>query len=167
MTPVPVPLSLANPPFATPNGGPLAGATWPGPRLTLGQTAATNAAETATTGVAGDAPAGRAAAPPPQGSTIGSLILPLAVGLAFYFILIRPLSKEQSSQRAALAELKRNDKVVTQGGIVGIVTSTPGDSDEITIKSDERKLIVRRDAIREIVPKTSKGSQDGKDASGK
>lgn len=47
-------------------------------------------------------------------------VIPLALLFAiFYFLLIRPQSKKASDHQKMLASLKRNDEVVTQGGLIG------------------------------------------------
>jgi preprotein translocase subunit YajC len=47
-------------------------------------------------------------------------IIPLAVLFAiFYFLLIRPQTKKASEHEKMLRELKRNDEVVTAGGLLG------------------------------------------------
>jgi preprotein translocase subunit YajC len=50
------------------------------------------------------------------------LVLIFAV---FYFLLIRPQQQKQKDMRAMLAALKRGDKVVTGGGILGTVQRVP------------------------------------------
>jgi preprotein translocase subunit YajC len=50
------------------------------------------------------------------------LILIFAV---FYFLLIRPQQQKQKEMRAMLGSLKRGDKVVTGGGILGTVQKVP------------------------------------------
>lgn len=51
--------------------------------------------------------------------TIGYLVLMIAL---FYFLLIRPQQKMQKKRMDMLSNLKVDDKVVTVGGIVGIIT---------------------------------------------
>ena len=53
----------------------------------------------------------------------------------FYFLLIRPQMKEQKRRKEMLAAVKKHDKVVTTGGIYGVVVAV-GDND-ITIKIDD------------------------------
>jgi preprotein translocase subunit YajC len=45
----------------------------------------------------------------------------------FYFLLIRPQQQKQKEMRAALNTLKRGDRVLTGGGIIGIVSRVPPD----------------------------------------
>jgi preprotein translocase subunit YajC len=51
---------------------------------------------------------------------IFTTVIPLAALFAiFYFLLIRPQSKKAADHQKMLAALKRNDEVVTQGGLIG------------------------------------------------
>ena len=61
----------------------------------------------------------------------------VAIGFLFYFMILRPERRRQSSHKALLENLKKNDRVVTIGGIYGTVTNVQRDSDEVTIKVDE------------------------------
>ena len=80
----------------------------------------------------------------------------------FYFFLIRPQQQQKRKHEALLRAIKRGDRVVTFGGIVGEVvhiketivtegaTARPMD-DEVTIRSAESRLVVERGKIARIV----------------
>jgi len=53
----------------------------------------------------------------------------------FYFLLIRPQRKRQKQQRELIEELKRGDKVITAGGIYGVIESVSEDSIIIKVES--------------------------------
>jgi preprotein translocase subunit YajC len=53
----------------------------------------------------------------------------------FYFLLIRPQRKRQKQQRELMSELKRGDKVITAGGIYGVIESVAEDSILIKVES--------------------------------
>jgi preprotein translocase subunit YajC len=57
--------------------------------------------------------------------------------LFFYLIVLRPHRREQARRRAMLAAVNKNDRVVTIGGIYGVVTNIHREADEATIKVDE------------------------------
>jgi len=63
----------------------------------------------------------------------------------FYFLLIRPQQKKVREHRDMLGTLKRNDRVVTAGGIVGRITSVKDNSDEIEVEiaTNVRVTVVR------------------------
>ncbi len=52
----------------------------------------------------------------------------------FYFLLIMPQQKQQKQLKAKLAALKRGDKVVTSGGIVGTVKKAAEGAEEIDVE---------------------------------
>lgn len=87
----------------------------------------------------GGAGAGGAAGGPqsPLGGLLQSAPLFIVIFLAFYFVMIRPHKREQATRKAMLSELKKNDHVLTVGGIYGIVTNVRPEVDEVTIKVDE------------------------------
>ena len=85
-----------------------------------------------------------------------SAFLPAVVGaiILYYFLIIRPDRRKQSTHRSQLAALKKNDRVVTIGGIYGVVMNVQRDSDEVTLKIDETnntKIRVTFGAIARIV----------------
>jgi preprotein translocase subunit YajC len=61
----------------------------------------------------------------------------IAIGIIFYFLLLRPQRKEQATREAMLAALKKNDKVVTIGGVIGSVANISSDGQEVTLKVDD------------------------------
>ena len=61
----------------------------------------------------------------------------LAIGLLFYFMLIRPQRKEQARRQDMLGNVKKNDRVVTIGGIYGVVMNVHREADEVSLKVDE------------------------------
>jgi preprotein translocase subunit YajC len=76
---------------------------------------------------------------PPAGA--GSWLMPLmpwlAIGFLFYLLLIRPQRRQQAQRQAMLAAVKKNDRVITAGGIYGVVANVHAEADEVTIKVDE------------------------------
>lgn len=57
--------------------------------------------------------------------------------LFFYILFVRPQRQEEQKRRAQVAALKKNDKVVTTGGIFGTVTSV--ETDHIVLRVDDEK----------------------------
>ena len=56
-----------------------------------------------------------------EGSGIGQFIPLILIFVIFYFFLIRPQQKKVKEHKAMVENLKRGDKVITSGGIIGIV----------------------------------------------
>jgi preprotein translocase subunit YajC len=93
----------------------------------------------------------------------------VVISILFYFFLIRsPMKKQEAERQALLSAMKKNDKVVTSGGIIGIVASIKEKEDEVTLKVDESsnvRLRVLKSSIVKIVSpdepaKDSKESPD-------
>jgi preprotein translocase subunit YajC len=89
--------------------------------------------------------------PAKQGPAPNFLVqsLPLIVIVVFfYFIMFRPQQKERSRRELVLKELKKNDRVVTIGGIIGTIANISESDQEVTLKIDDNsKMKVRRSAI--------------------
>ena len=56
-----------------------------------------------------------------EGSGIGQFIPLILIFVIFYFFLIRPQQKKVKEHKAMVESLKRGDKVITSGGIIGTV----------------------------------------------
>lgn len=83
-----------------------------------------------------------------QGSAGGFIqLLPifLIVGV-FYFLLIRPQQKRQRQLQETIASLKIGDRVVTTGGIIGVIT-TVRDTSFIIRSADKSILEIARTAV--------------------
>jgi preprotein translocase subunit YajC len=79
--------------------------------------------------------------------------------IIFYFLLIRPQSKERRAQETMRSQLKKGDKVLTQGGIIANVREVR--EKEVVLDIDGAKLKVIRDAIiRVLDPKEAPASKD-------
>jgi preprotein translocase subunit YajC len=85
---------------------------------------------------------GDSAKPASGGNEFFVTIMPLiAVFVLFYFLLIRPQRKEQSTREAMLSALKKNDRVLTIGGMYGTVANISADGQEVTLKVDDNTRI--------------------------
>lgn len=61
----------------------------------------------------------------------------LMIMVMFYFVMVRPERRKQAAHRALLEGLKKNDRVVTVGGIYGVVAGVQREANEVTLKVDE------------------------------
>jgi preprotein translocase subunit YajC len=80
----------------------------------------------------------------------------------FYFFLIRPQQQQRKKHEEALRAIKRGDRIVTAGGVIGEVVhiketvnaegaaESPME-DEVSIKSAESRLVIERGKIARIV----------------
>ncbi|WP_242098366.1 MULTISPECIES: preprotein translocase subunit YajC [unclassified Sphingomonas] len=72
------------------------------------------------------------------------LFAPFAlIFVVFYFLMIRPQQKRQKAFQAMLAAVKKNDTVVTAGGIVGKVTRVEDAHVEVEIAPNTRVRVVK------------------------
>lgn len=89
-------------------------------------------------------------------------LLPLVlIFVVFYFLLIRPQQKKQKQHREMLQALRRGDRVVTAGGIIGQITKVNSET-ELTLEIAENvRVKVARGMISDILAKTE--DQDEED----
>ncbi|TWT99188.1 preprotein translocase subunit YajC [Botrimarina colliarenosi] len=71
------------------------------------------------------------------GPSLLSFLPILAMGLLAYFLLIVPQKTKQRNFQQMLDGLKENDRVVTTGGIHGVVTNVQRDVGRLTLRIDE------------------------------
>ncbi len=96
----------------------------------------------------------------------GAAMLPLYV-LGFlaitYFLLLRPQRQQEQKRRAMIDALKKNDKVVTSGGIYGTVTSVDAAADRVVIRIDDEKgvkvTLARSSVTRVVEPSGEKPAE--------
>ncbi len=82
------------------------------------------------------------------------LNLLLISGLLFVLLVLRPQQKQMKEHQAAVAGLKKNDRVVTSSGIHGTIVQANQDEPVVTIRIDENsgaKLTMNRDAIAKVI----------------
>src|SRR5262245_42827178 len=78
------------------------------------------------------------AADPPPGSGILSILPGIIIVVAlFWMMIVRPEKRKQQAQKDLLDGLKKNDRVVTIGGIYGVVMDVDRPGDKVTLKIDE------------------------------
>ena len=83
----------------------------------------------------------------------GPLPMLIVMFVAFYIILIRPQQKKAKEHEQLLKSLKPKDKVVTSGGVMGIVVSVQEKT--VTIRSADTKLEVLKSAVSEITERAA------------
>ncbi|WP_134725641.1 preprotein translocase subunit YajC [Paracoccus luteus] len=86
----------------------------------------------------------QAAAPAAGGAAAFAQFIPLLLVFAImYFLILRPQQRKFAKHRAMVSGLKKGDQIVTQGGILGKVTSVRDDEIEVEIASGVRVRVVR------------------------
>jgi preprotein translocase subunit YajC len=87
-----------------------------------------------------------------QPSILGSLLFPLILIAVFYFLLIRPQQKRAKEHREMVESISAGAEVVTNGGVLGKVTSV-GDQFFTLEISDGVQIKVQKHAVGAVMPK--------------
>ena len=100
-------------------------------------------------------------------STISSFIPLILIFVVFYFLMIRPQQKRAKDHKGMIDALRRGDRIVTNGGLVGLVTSVKPDDREIQVEiADGVRVKIMRDMIASVLTKTepvaAKPAEDAK-----
>lgn len=85
------------------------------------------------------------------GGSLLSMILPFVlIFVIFYFFIIRPQNKKQKETKKMIDALKKGDKIVTIGGIYGVVSSTKENT--VIVKVDDgAKIEFSRSAVSSVI----------------
>ena len=86
------------------------------------------------------------------GSMVSTIIMFGAIFLIFYFMIIRPQQKKSKAREKLLSNLEKGDKVVTSGGIHGIISGLDEKTCLLQV-SDNLKMKVERSAIGTVISK--------------
>ncbi len=89
--------------------------------------------------------------PNAQGGGFESLFFLAAIFVVFYFFIIRPQSKRQKEIQNKVAAIKKGDKVITTGGIIGTIASI--EDAEVLVEVDKDvKIRILKSAIGDVNP---------------
>ena len=85
--------------------------------------------------------------------------------VVFYFLLIRPQQAKVKAQREMLSGVKRGDRVVTGGGIIGLVTKVIGDNELQVELADGVRVRIIKSTITDILTRgeSVRGAKDGEE----
>ena len=90
-----------------------------------------------------------------SGSGIGQFIPLILIFVIFYFFLIRPQQKKVKEHKLMVENLKRGDKVITSGGIVGSIERVvDNDKVEVLISENVKVEIIKSTGIQALVSNT-------------
>ena len=85
-------------------------------------------------------------------SGIGQFIPLILIFVIFYFFLIRPQQKKVKEHKIMVENLKRGDKVITVGGIVGTIDRiVDGEKVEVEIADNVKVEIIKSTGIQSLV----------------
>lgn len=85
---------------------------------------------------------------------LGGLLPLVLIFVVFYFLLIRPQQKKAKEHREVLANLRRGDRIVTNGGLLGTITRVPNDTELMVEIADGVKVRVLRGMVAESLSKS-------------
>ena len=87
-----------------------------------------------------------------ESSGIGQFIPLILIFVIFYFFLIRPQQKKVKEHKAMVESLKKGDKVVTSGGITGIISRViDNDKVEVEIADNVTVEVIRGTGIQSLM----------------
>jgi preprotein translocase subunit YajC len=84
----------------------------------------------------------------------------VAMGLIFWFLIMRPQMKAQKTQKAKLEALKKGDEVLTGGGIIGKVVRADETYADVEIAPGVRVKILKSTVTDVIPPAGAKPAND-------
>jgi len=94
-------------------------------------------------------------------------LMPLVlIFVVFYFLLIRPQQKKMKAHRELIGALKRGDKVLTAGGIVGTVVKVEDDNMLLVEIAKDIRVRVARGTISELLTKPQAGKAGAQASAG-
>ena len=77
---------------------------------------------------------------------LGGILPILLIMGVFYFLLIRPQQKRQQQLQQTISTLKIGDKIVTNGGVIGVITGVK-DTSFLIRSADKSILEIARSAV--------------------
>ena len=103
-----------------------------------------------------------AAAAAPSGTAAFFLnVFPLVlVFIIFWFLMIRPQQKRMREHQAQIAAVKKGDRVVTGGGLIGKVTKVSDSEVEVELAQGIRVTAVKSTLTQVVDPKSAKPAND-------
>ncbi len=102
-----------------------------------------------------------AAAAPSAGSSFFIQTIPLVlVFIIFWFLMIRPQQRRQKEHQAQIAAVKKGDRVVTGGGLIGKVTKVGESEVEVELGQGVRVTAVKATLTQVGSPNSAKPAND-------
>lgn len=85
--------------------------------------------------------------PATQANPIMAFLPLVFMFIVFYFLLIRPQQKRQQDVNKMVQELKKGDRVVTSGGVIGTIAGVQNDYVILKVGDAETKIEILKSAI--------------------
>lgn len=100
---------------------------------------------------------------PASGFDPMSMLPFVGIFVVFYFLILRPQSKKAKAQQQMLAALRRGDRIVTSGGLIGVITKVVSDSELQIEISEGVKVRLMRPMVMSLLAKTEPVKDDSKE----
>ena len=99
------------------------------------------------------------------GFDIGFLLPMVLIFGVFYMLLIRPQQKKAKQHRELLEALRRGDRIITNGGLIGLIIKVVDANELIVEIADGVRVRVARSMVSTVIAKTepSRDDDDGDD----
>lgn len=95
------------------------------------------------------------------GSSLMSFLPFIGVFVIMYFLMIRPQQQKQKQLQNELKSLRRGDRIVTAGGVVGVVQRTKEESNEVEVEiAPNVRVMVMRETISTVLTSSAKPAND-------
>lgn len=98
-----------------------------------------------------------AGAPPPAWLSYLPFV---AMGLIFWFLIMRPQMKQQKEQKAKLSAIKKGDEILTGGGIIGKVFRADENYVDVEIAQGVKVKVLKSTIVDVIPPASAKPAND-------
>ncbi len=106
-----------------------------------------------------------AAAPASPMSDLGFFVPLILVFIVMWFFMIRPQQKKQKAHQAMVRAAKRGDRIVTSGGLLGVITKANETENDVEVEiAKDVKIRVMRHAIADIINRTPEAAKPAKEA---
>ena len=92
-----------------------------------------------------------------------TILMFVVIIVIMYFMMIRPQKKQQQKRQEMMSSLKRGDRVVTIGGLHGVVDSINQEEKTVTLDCDGIYLVFNLGAVGRVVPTKSEELKDNQD----
>ncbi len=83
----------------------------------------------------------------------GMFVPLILIFVVFYFLMIRPQQKKQKTHREMIAALRRGDRIVTNGGLIGSISRVANDNELIVEVATGIKVRVLRSMVADLLSK--------------
>jgi preprotein translocase subunit YajC len=114
------------------------------------------------------APVATSATAAPQDSLVGFLTPFVLIFVIFYFLILRPQQKKMKQHQAMIAGVRRGDKVITSGGIVGKVAKVNAEKGTIDVEIAENvEIEVIASTLSNVVSASQPVNDNAKDQAAK